>query len=85
MPRAAAAWAPRDLGRPLAEFFADLFSNPAYQPLDLTPDQIFQADAARPNRDPFDALVCAAAHGLDLPLVTRDGEIRDSGLVRVIW
>lgn len=73
------------LGRPLADFFADLFSNPAYQPLDLTPDQIFQADAARPNRDPFDALICAAARRLDLPLLTRDGEIRNSGLVRVIW
>jgi PIN domain nuclease of toxin-antitoxin system len=74
-----------DLRRPLADFFADLFSNPAYQPLDLTPAQIYQADAARPNRDPFDALVCAAARHLELPLLTRDSDIRESGLVRVIW
>jgi len=80
------SWAGRvDLRRPLAEFFADLFSNPAYQPLDLTPDQVYQADAARPNRDPFDALVCAAARHLELPLLTRDSDIRESGLVRVIW
>jgi PIN domain nuclease of toxin-antitoxin system len=80
------SWVGRvDLRRPLVEFFADLFSNPAYQPLDLTPDQIFQADAARPNRDPFDALICAAARRLDLPLLTRDKEIQDSGLVSVIW
>ena len=71
--------------RPLPQFFADLFSNPAYQPVDLTPEQIYQADAARPNRDPFDALICAAARHLELALLTRDDDIRRSGLVRVIW
>ncbi len=80
------AWVGRcDLERPLAEFFGDLFSNPAYQPMDLTPEQIYGADAARPNRDPFDALICAAARHLELPLVTRDAEIRGSGLVQVLW
>ena len=80
------AWVGRvDLGRSLAQFFADLFSNPAYQAMDLTPDQIYAADAARPNRDPFDALICAAATHLELPLLTRDDDIRRSGLVRVIW
>ncbi len=44
-----------DLRRSLEAFFDDLFSNPAYQPLDLTPAQIFLADGARPNDDPFDA------------------------------
>jgi PIN domain nuclease of toxin-antitoxin system len=66
-------------------FFEDLFSNPAYQPYDLTPDQIFEADEARPNRDPFDGLICAAARALELPLLTRDADIRGSGLVRVLW
>jgi PIN domain nuclease of toxin-antitoxin system len=80
------AWSRRiDLRRPLPDFFADLFSNPAYQPMDLTPEQIYRADAARPNRDPFDALICAAARHLELALVTRDRDIRQSGLVRVIW
>lgn len=74
-----------DLRRSVREFFADLFSNPAYQPIDLTPDQIYLADEMRPNDDPFDALICAAARYLDLPLVTRDGDIQDSGLVSVVW
>ena len=74
-----------DLQRALQSFFEDLFSNPAYQPLDLTPDQIYLADAARPNDDPFDALICAAARHLELPLLTRDGDIHDSGLVRTVW
>jgi len=42
-------------------------------------------DAARPNRDPFDALICAAARHLDLPLLSRDAAVRRSGLVEVIW
>ena len=80
------AWVGRvDLRRSLADFFADLFNNPAYQALDLTPDQVYAADAARPNRDPFDALICAAARHLGLPLLTGDGDIRQSGLVQVIW
>ncbi|PYR56728.1 MAG: hypothetical protein DMF85_15625 [Acidobacteria bacterium] len=74
-----------NLRRTPREFFADLFSNPAYQPYDLTSDQIFAADEARPNRDPFDGLICAAARALDVPLMTRDSDIRKSGLVRVIW
>jgi PIN domain nuclease of toxin-antitoxin system len=74
-----------DLKRSVREFFADLFSNPAYQPVDLTPEQIYVADERRPNDDPFDALICAAARHLDLPLLTRDGDIQDSGLVSVIW
>jgi PIN domain nuclease of toxin-antitoxin system len=70
--------APRD-------FFTDLFTNPAYQPYDLTPGQIFDADDLRINRDPFDALICAAARDLQLPLITRDTDIGESGVVRVIW
>jgi PIN domain nuclease of toxin-antitoxin system len=74
-----------DLGRPLQKFFTDLFSNPAYQPLDLTPEQVYLAGDTRPNNDPFDALICAAARSLELPLLSRDGDIEESGLVRVIW
>ncbi len=74
-----------NLRRPVREFFADLFSNPAYQPHDLTPDQVFDAADLRFTRDPFDGLVVAAARDLGLPLVTRDTAIRESGSVRVIW
>lgn len=69
----------------IREFFADLFSNPAYQPVDLTPEQVYLADESRPNADPFDALICAAARHLDLPLLSRDADIEGSGLVSVVW
>ena len=66
-------------------FFDDLFSNPAYQPYDLTAGQVFAAEELRVNRDPFDALICAAARDLELPLITRDEDIRSSGVLRVVW
>ena len=74
-----------NLRRTIRSFFDDLFSNPAYQPYDLTAPQVFAADDTRINRDPFDALICAAAMDLELPLITRDGDIRGSGAVKVIW
>jgi len=74
-----------NLRRAPRDFFSDLFSNPAYQPYDLTMTQVLDADELRINRDPFDALICAAARGLSLPLMTRDTAIEESGAVRVLW
>ena len=74
-----------NLRRSVRAFFEDLFSNPAYQPLDVTPEQAYLADELRFNRDPFDALICAAARVVNLPLVTRDADIRGSGAVKTIW
>ena len=74
-----------NLRRTVRAFFDDLFSNPAYQPVDITPQQIYLADELRFNRDPFDALICATARTVDLPLITRDADIRRSGVVKVIW
>ena len=76
-----------NLRRAPRDFFADLFSNPAYQPYDLTASQVLDADDLRGhiNRDPFDALICAAARALELPLLTRDADIERSGAVRVLW
>jgi PIN domain nuclease of toxin-antitoxin system len=74
-----------NLRRTVRAFFDDLFSNPAYQPLEITPEQVFVADELRFTRDPFDALICASAQTIGLPLITRDAQIRGSGTVKVIW
>jgi PIN domain nuclease of toxin-antitoxin system len=74
-----------NLRRTVREFFGDLFSNPSYQPLDLGPEDVFVADELRFTRDPFDALITAAARGTGLPLITRDGDIRSSGAVSILW
>ena len=73
-----------DLRRSTQTFFDDLFSNPAYQPMDLTPEQVYLAEEIRPNEDPFDALICSAAQSLDLPLLTNDAAIEESGQ-KVVW
>lgn len=74
-----------NLRRTPRAFFDDLFSNPAYQAYDLNAAQIFDADELRINTDPFDALICAAARSLGLPLMTRDTDIEASDSVRVMW
>lgn len=74
-----------NLHRPVREFFADLFSNPAYQTHPLDAGQALDADELRFTRDPFDALVTAAARDLELPLITRDGTIQDSKAVKTVW
>ena len=74
-----------DLRRSVRAFFDDLFSNPAYQPLDATVDQVFTADDLPLTHDPFDALIVAAARSLDLPLITRDAVIRESGTIATVW
>lgn len=73
------------LRRTTRAFFTDLFTNPAYQPFDLTTGQVFEADQLRFNRDPFDALIVAAARELGLPLITRDSDITASNSVNVFW
>ena len=70
---------------PVREFFGYLFSNPAYRPYALTMEQVFAASELGFNKDPFDALIVAAAQALGLPLLTRDADIRESGVVDVLW
>jgi len=73
------------LRRGLRQFFDDLFSNPAYQALPITAVHVLDADDLRFTRDPFDALIVAAARERSVPLITRDLDIVQSGLVSTIW
>lgn len=74
-----------NLHRPARSFFEDLFTNPAYQLYPMDPAQIFDAGDLRLLNDPFDALICAAARDLELPLMTADSAITASKLVTTIW
>jgi len=74
-----------DLRRPVRAFFGDLFSNPSFQPHALDLAQVLEADGLGLLRDPFDALICAAALDLGLPLISRDVAIIESGRVRTVW
>ncbi len=74
-----------DLHRPVREFFGDLFSNPSFQPHALDLAQVLEADDLGLFHDPFDALICAAALDLGLPLISRDVAIAESRRVKTIW
>jgi PIN domain nuclease of toxin-antitoxin system len=74
-----------DLRRPARDFFDDLFSNPSYQPHALDTGQVLGAAELTALRDPFDALICAAAIDLSLPLITRDTTIVGAGRVTTVW
>lgn len=74
-----------DLNQTPEAFFRELFLNPAFQAFELSPAQVFAADAWRFNRDPWDALIVAAAQVLGLPLITRDTVIAASKSVKVLW
>lgn len=36
-------------------------------------------------RDPYDRMIIAQARAAGLPLITADGKIQESGLVRTVW
>lgn len=67
------------------DYFESLFSNPAYQPFDLNPEQVYLADEIRVGNDPFDNLICAAAINLGLPLITADATLASSEAVPILW
>jgi PIN domain nuclease of toxin-antitoxin system len=48
-------------------------------------EQVLAADELRFHRDPYDALIVAAAQILALPLTTKDTQIVASKAVKVIW
>ncbi|MBI4842640.1 MAG: type II toxin-antitoxin system VapC family toxin [candidate division NC10 bacterium] len=68
-----------------AQWWDTLASIPNYniQPLDL--EVVKAAYGLTILTDPSDRLIVATALALDLPLITADSRITDSGLVRVVW
>lgn len=70
-------------GRP-SDWFAPVFKRFPVLPASL--NAAIAAPVLRlPHGDPFDRLIVAEALALRVPLITKDGNITDSGLVRVIW
>ena len=55
------------------------------EPAAVTHALLFHAGEITALRDPFDALICAAAVDLSLPLITRDAAIVDARRVKTVW
>ena len=54
-------------------------------PIDVPVADAFTAISRDVMRDPWDRFIVATAQVLNLALVTRDGLIRESGLVQTLW
>jgi PIN domain nuclease of toxin-antitoxin system len=52
-------------------------------PLDV--EEVVQASKLVGLQDPYDRMIAAVALQLDMPLLTKDQKITESGLVDVIW
>ena len=46
---------------------------------------ILEAATFTTTKDPYDRMIIAHARVAGIPLITGDGEIQDSGLVRTVW
>jgi PIN domain nuclease of toxin-antitoxin system len=71
----------------LTELRDMLASSPALilQPIDIAVVDATVSIARDLLADPWDRFIVGTARALGLPLVTRDGAIRESGLVPTIW
>lgn len=70
-------------GRP-SDVFAGPLANTPQIPISLSIALAAPA-LGLPHKDPYDRLIVATARELGVPLITKDGNITNSGLVRVVW
>ena len=70
-------------GRPSVAFSAALAT---ITQIPVSLDAAIAAPAlAQPHADPADRIIVATALNLGVPLITKDGNITDSGIVRTLW
>jgi PIN domain nuclease of toxin-antitoxin system len=72
----------------LQEDYGDWAEHLVAQPgFDMAPFSVDVTNEAYryPFADPFDGVIVATARVMDLPLITKDFEITDSGLVDIHW
>jgi PIN domain nuclease of toxin-antitoxin system len=63
----------------------NLLKRPGFMAQEITTEIVLEATALRLLQDPVDALIVATARVLNVPLITRDRQIADSHLVRILW
>jgi PIN domain nuclease of toxin-antitoxin system len=73
------------LNQPFADWVRDLLRNPCFDCVSLDAEIIAGARDYSFNNDIFDAAIVATAKLRDLPLITRDVAITNSGLVEIYW
>lgn len=73
------------LPRRFEEWLDDLLGSKVYIPADLTADVVRSAQNLFAIPERGDRLIAATAVALDLPLITRDGEIAACAQVERLW
>jgi len=73
------------LTSPYEAWARDLFSHPCFDCVPLDARIIAEARNCKVNHDIFDAAIVATARVKDIPLITRDNAITNSGLVEILW
>lgn len=73
------------LSQPFAQWLKDLLNKPCFDCTPLDAEIIAEARTYSFNHDIFDAAIVATAKLRDLPLITRDTAITNSGLVEIHW
>jgi len=69
----------------LEELITNNFFAKAIYLIDFLPEDIVRASKLSFSRDPFDTLILACAQRLELPLITGDLMLHESGLCQIYW
>jgi PIN domain nuclease of toxin-antitoxin system len=73
------------LSKPYEEWAKELFRLPCFDCVALDAEIIAKSRTYTFNDDIFDTAIVATARLKDVPLITRDTAITDSGLVEILW
>lgn len=73
------------LNEPYEDWVDVLLALPCFEIVPLDEKVIAEARKHTFNRDVFDAAIVATARLKDLPLITKDQAITDSGIVDIYW
>jgi PIN domain nuclease of toxin-antitoxin system len=67
------------------QWLRDLLQKPCFEQIPLDAEIIGESRAYNFNNDIFDAAIFATARLSDVPLITKDAAIINSGLVEMSW
>ncbi len=73
------------LSKPFALWLKELLQQPCFDQISLDAEIIDESRSYSFNEDIFDAAIVATVKLRDVPLITRDGVITNSGLVEIYW
>ncbi|HZS45149.1 MAG TPA: PIN domain-containing protein [Blastocatellia bacterium] len=74
-----------DLNEPYETWVAALLARPCFECVPLDENQVIEARKYIFNKDIYDSAIVATAKIKDVPLITNDQAITNSGRVEVFW